>query len=126
VATYYRDFYGPSLGIGLYRGLPTDRILVAWHLEDYPPEPVDEETAWALPEAAGAGQVAGEAFRLAIPFDLEELKRADLAAARRLRATTAEVFEAALAGGYRVSGFVADRVAGRSAYLFRRDQGGGR
>ncbi len=113
--TYYADFYG--LRTGLYAGIPADRLLITWELEDErvrerlrhippPPPPRGEPLA----RTSGAGlelrpvdllePEANEVY-LRVPSDIEALKATDMGLAEAWRLFTREAFGRSLAKGYR-------------------------
>ncbi len=119
-AEYLPDFYGASVAEGLYAGITTDRVLVHWRLEDYPPRQGRTADLEAAPLVQGAEDVRGERFRVEIPYDLSELKQKDLEAAKAFRKRTAAVLTRALAAGYQVKGFRAFSGERKSFYLFEK------
>jgi predicted GNAT superfamily acetyltransferase len=105
--TYYPNYYGPMAGIN--KGVPSDRLLVDWHLE----------APGVVACAAGRQAVlAGDAaMRLPIPADFGAMLEDDLptAIAERLRLRAA--MQAAFADGLLVEDF--DPV--RREYILTRD-----
>ncbi|HYJ26269.1 MAG TPA: GNAT family N-acetyltransferase [Nocardioides sp.] len=103
VAEYLPDFYG-AMGDGINRYDQTDRILVHWSLED---EAVVDACAGTprrtiVPPGAAASWVA-------VPHDVELLRRADLEQARSWRLKVREQLTTALATGGHVEGFDKER-----------------
>ncbi|WP_457629408.1 GNAT family N-acetyltransferase [Oceanithermus sp.] len=112
---YYTDFYG--LRTGLYAGIPADRLLVTWGLEDArvcerlrhippPPEPEGEPLARTRGEGLALAPEkvctpSAERVYLEVPPDIEALKAADLGLAEAWRLFTREAFTWAFAHGYR-------------------------
>ena len=82
---YLTDFYGP-MDDGVNRGDETDRLLVEWHLK--------------RPPAATPGERT-----VAVPDDVEALRRNDPAAARDWRHRVRAELGGALADGWQVVGF---------------------
>lgn len=82
---YLVDFYGP-MDDGVNRGDETDRLLVEWHL--------------TRPPATGA-----EGRVVAVPDDVEALRRKDPEAARAWRHRVREELGGAMAEGWAVVGF---------------------
>lgn len=119
-AEYHPDFYGTSVAEGLYEGISTDRALVSWKLEDYPPKEVKTEEFEAAPLIQGPEEIKGDRFRMEIPYDLGELKQKDLEAAKAYRIRTATILARALKQGFQVKGFRASSKDRRSFYLFER------
>ncbi len=119
-AEYLPDFYGTSVAEGLYEGISTDRMLVSWKLDEYPPKQGRTKDMEEAPLIQSPEEIGGERVRVEIPYDLNELKARDLEAAKAFRTRTAAVFTRLLAQGYRVGGFHASREEKRSFYLFQR------
>jgi chorismate synthase len=122
--TYMRDVYGAGTST-LHAGLGTDRLLAEWWIrEARSGRPV---AAWsdvepALPavgDAPGEPRTALDAARvsIAVPADIQALKRNDPALARAWRATARAAFEAYLSRGYTVTGF----RRGAPGYVLERD-----
>ncbi|WP_457637163.1 GNAT family N-acetyltransferase [Oceanithermus sp.] len=113
--TYYSDFYG--LRTGLYAGIPADRLLVTWELNDErvrrrlehippPPEPEGEPLNRTRGEGLGlipeeVCQPEAERVYLEVPPDLEALKASDMKLAEAWRLHTREAFGRAFERGYR-------------------------
>jgi predicted GNAT superfamily acetyltransferase len=131
---YSRDMYGDDTGSDLHRGIGTDRLVVAW--------PVDErDLALRKREAAAArtaveygdARILGDAerggpatrasrrpelhVRIAVPRDVSIIQNTDVARAARWRASTRAAFETAFAAGFTIDGFTSDRDADRGYYL---------
>lgn len=82
---YYTDYYG-AMDDGINRGDESDRLLVEWHLTD--------------------GATARSVERtVAVPDDVEALRRSDPEAARAWRLRVREELGGALDGGWVVTGF---------------------
>jgi predicted GNAT superfamily acetyltransferase len=88
---YLADFYGP-MDDGINRGDETDRLFVVWHLTAPP-----------------AGHAAGETRYVAVPEDVEALRRNDPAAARAWRYRVRDELGGALDAGWAVTGFDRER-----------------
>jgi predicted GNAT superfamily acetyltransferase len=119
-ARYLPDFYGSSVAEGLYEGISTDRMLVSWKLDDYPPKKGRTEGIDQVPLVQTPEEIEGGRVRVEIPYDLNDLKASDLEAAKAFRSRTASLFAALLARGYQVRGFKARPEEKRSFYLFER------
>jgi len=134
---YARDLYGSDTGSILHRGIGTDRLIVAWPVDDGELAQRKHETASARTSAAYENApVFGDAERarntqngrigqsqhvkLAVPLDITTLQSADPDRAVRWRTSTRPAFEAALASGYRIDGFDIDQNAERGFYLLAR------
>lgn len=108
--TYIRDLYG-TMNDGLNAGLPSDRLVVAWHLGT---DRVREAIAGGgAPQPSLAACLAydgrtlpdgGRPLALAIPARLQQLKQSDPAEALAWRLRTREAFERAFAAGYVLTG----------------------
>lgn len=120
-ATYVRDLYGPMRD-GLNAGLPSDRLVVAWHLASPrvahalehrgAPQPAAAE---CLPYSAGDPMPAnGAPLVVTLPEHFQQVKQVDPAGALRWRLAVREALEAAFAAGYAVTG-----VEGASYILTR-------
>lgn len=110
--TYLRNLYG-TMNDGLNAGLPSDRLVVEWHL-------TSTRVREALAAGAGAPQPALESctpydgegdlldgdgpLALTIPARIQQLKQSDPAAALALRLRTRGAFERAFAVGYALTG----------------------
>lgn len=136
VVEYARDMYGDETGSDLHRGIGTDRLVVAWPVNDAELEqcrraaadarrradflnaPVtgDADAADAAPAATGAAGFR----RIAVPQDLSLLLAREPARAAQWRARNREAFETSMRDGYVVSGFVMDEQRDRGYYLLAR------
>jgi predicted GNAT superfamily acetyltransferase len=119
-AEYLPDFYG-GMHDGINGGDETDRLLVRWDL-DAPATPVTQtqDAVIALGRSPDGGPVAGsldgDRLVVAVPTDVESLRAADPALARRWRSAVRDVLVPLMAGGARVTGF--DRTGW---YVLRRE-----
>lgn len=112
---YERNVYGEGSS-GLHRGLPTDRLIALWRLDDpsldgrlshpLPRREMDMSVDPPPPGAAARGY-------LEIPADIRRLKVADPSAARRWQARVRAGFEAAFALGWVARGVVFALDGGR-------------
>ena len=104
VRKYLVNHYG-EMSDGLNRGLPSDRLLLEWHLRrpNGPPPP----------------PVPGTARTCTIPRNFQAIKATDPAAARCWRLQVREQIQEALTQGYIISGFSADAQNG--TYLMTRE-----
>ncbi|MGO4438917.1 GNAT family N-acetyltransferase [Rhizobium sp. RAF56] len=100
-SVYHVDYYGPMVGINA--GLPSDRIVADWRLDD----PLVAARAQGEPPALPPGQ------RLHIPRDIEQLLSTDPQAALSARLELREALLQAFNDGQRIIGF--DRK--EAAYL---------
>lgn len=96
-STYYQDYYGEMVGINA--GIPSDRLLVDWHL-----------TAPRVGELAKGRKtvtpgVAEGTMMVEVPEDLDRLLVSDLDAAISERLRVRKEMTSAFAKGYKVDGF---------------------
>ncbi|MBI5731911.1 MAG: GNAT family N-acetyltransferase [Candidatus Magasanikbacteria bacterium] len=116
---YEPDAYGQSSETGIYQGLPTDRLLVAWRLEKERDRfKLSPEDLHSIPAVISVGELKGNFFVMEIPLDMQELKRRNPQEALEIRLRTREIFLSAIMRGYQVIDFVHDREEGRNFYLF--------
>jgi predicted GNAT superfamily acetyltransferase len=113
VRSYRRDFYGAS-DSPLHAGIGTDRLVADWRITS---DRVLSRIAGGAP--ASGGRAPGvDTVRVAIPPDIQALKRVDLDRAAAWRSRVREALEARLA-----EGFVAvdlERGPDRSHYVLTR------
>jgi predicted GNAT superfamily acetyltransferase len=101
---YREDLYG-AMDDALNRGLPSDRLMVEWHLR-YTSAPValEEPPVPILLNQNGMPRLqldgAGRALSLALPRTIQELKHADPKAALAWRLAVREAFRWAFDRGY--------------------------
>ncbi|HLN61677.1 MAG TPA: hypothetical protein VK464_09010 [Symbiobacteriaceae bacterium] len=111
-STYVRDLYGPMRD-GLNAGLPSDRLVVAWHLASprvahalergRAPQPALDD---CLPFTAGDSLPAdGTPLAVTLPENFQQVKRVDPAGAMRWRLAVREALESAFAAGYAITGY---------------------
>ena len=106
--TYLRDFYG-SMKDGLNAGLPSDRLVVEWELRS-------DRVVKAL-ETGAAPIPDGDEIPVPVPPKFRELKQQNPTEALGVRLTLREIFEAAFAAGYVLTG-----VEGYQ-YILTREEG---
>jgi predicted GNAT superfamily acetyltransferase len=121
--SYVRDLYGPGTS-PLHAGVGTDRLVAEWWIRSdrverrlsSPPRP-PRAAAAAAPAALDAGDspprpgdpvpdLVADRVRVAVPMDLQALKRADPDLAARWRSAARAALEGYLARDYRVVDFV--------------------
>lgn len=103
-AEYLTNFYG-IMGDGINGEDETDRLLIRWRLLD------DEvAAAAAVGRARGVDAPTRGSISVAVPADIESLRREDPARAREWRTRVRAELGSALASGGRIIGF--DRVEG--------------
>ena len=113
VTQYVRDMYGRDTGSVLHRGIGTDRLIVAW--------PVDDgQIAARLRETNAAREAGKHTATIVVPADIAAVIRTDPARALEWRIATRREFETALARGDRIDGFRMDPSGERGAYLVSR------
>lgn len=134
--TYKRDLYGRS-GSPVHADIGTDRLLAEWWISDdrvaerlvgaaAPPES-RSDARLVNPPAPGGGLPRpgqrvepgdGEAIQIAVPADIDALRREDPGLAKSWREQLRESFEAAFNGGYTAADLVrGERV---SRYILTR------
>jgi predicted GNAT superfamily acetyltransferase len=124
---YLRNVYGENFGVGLYGGLPSDRLFITWPLRSarvrsrllgrY--QPLAPAALATLPEYAPGTSESRVSF--AVPGDFDALLASDLARAREWRFRLRDNLEAAFASGYTVTGFAGRRGEPCGYYLLERD-----
>jgi predicted GNAT superfamily acetyltransferase len=117
VSEYVPDMYGETRS-PLHRGIGTDRLVVAWPVEDGELAARRRVISGALQEARN-GRL-GNARTIAIPSQIERLQKLNMRAARKWRRDSRKAFLAALAEGYSVNGFYLDDGAKRGYYVLTR------
>jgi len=124
VVEYIVDFYGARTSSALHEGMGTDRLIVAWRIDDAPRPPrpaLPPVESPDIPVLNGTQGVSGAAHvRIAIPLHIDQVQRASLADAARWRAETRPAFQWALSHGYRVVGFQRDDSRQRGLYELQR------
>lgn len=96
VRRYLINHYG-EMTDGLNRGLPSDRLLLEWHL--------DSPRVAAVLDGAPPPPAPTPAIRCAVPVGLQQIKRQDPEAALRWRLSVREELTAALGAGYQITSF---------------------
>ncbi len=134
---YVRDMYGSVTGSDLHRGIGTDRLIVAWPVDEAKQEQqrraakvareaADSASAPVLADIERPGlptdEIVGRkaCVRIAVPGDLERMLVRDEARALAWREATRRAFESSWAAGYRVDGFRLDPANDRGFYLLSR------
>jgi predicted GNAT superfamily acetyltransferase len=110
---YVENMYGASLRRE-HGGIGTDRLVVAWPVNDRELARRREEIA-----AVALGGDAPGVSRVEIPGDIEALIETDIAEARAWRERTRHALRDALAAGKTVEGFRIDPQTGRGSYFLR-------
>ena len=105
---------------GLYEGISTDRMVVSWKLDEYPPKQGRTKGIDRVPLVLTPDELGEKRVKVEIPYDLNELKARDLEAAKAFRSRTAVLFTELLARGYQVKGFHSSPQERQSFYLFER------
>lgn len=131
---YARDMYGQNTGSHLHRGIGTDRLVVAWPVDDAELSKRKQETSAARDAAIyRSAPVIGDAdrpdrrwsastgkhthLRIAIPLDVSVMQAKDTPHAAMWRSSTREAFETAIGSKYRFDGFYTDAEEDRGFYL---------
>lgn len=109
--TYRTDYYG-SMRDSLNQGLPSDRLVIDWRLRGIgPPRNFTAIPHSILVDSAGVPKLATDAARsdgplsIALPRDVQTMKRDDPEGALRWRLAVREAFNWALARGYEAIDF---------------------
>jgi chorismate synthase len=131
---YSRDMYGIDTGSDLHRGIGTDRLVVAWPVDDNDLTRRRKETSAARASSAfHDARVLGDVersdverlprltkdnhLRIAVPRDVSIIQERDVPRASRWREATRAAFEAALGAGFTIQGFTSDAESDRGYYL---------
>lgn len=134
---YVADMYGRETGSDLHQGIGTDRLIVAWPVDNADVDARRRETLAARrspdfdgapvvgdpgrAERAGADAIGrAPRLRIAIPRDIVALIGTDATGANAWRGATRRAFTAALAAEYRVEGFRMDAGDTQGSYLLSR------
>lgn len=132
--TYLRDLYG-AMRDALNAGLPSDRLMVEWHIatatveqrlkgEGHGPSLVSLEAAGVQrlclqkPRGGPPLSLDGEPVLVQIPADFQAIKSTDLSLAKRWRSHTRSLFEELFGQGYVVTDMLFEQ--GRSYYYLTR------
>lgn len=134
---YAQEMYGRVTGSKLHRGIGTDRLIVAWSVDEAEQEERRRASAAARDAAESAsapvladidkpGRPATEVLgrgpraRIAIPADIEPMLVKDEARALAWREASRQAFAACWTAGLRVDGFRLDAGHDRGFYLLSR------
>ena len=113
IRKYQDNYYGNHSTSQLHRGLDTDRLLVEWWL--------DSARVKSMAEFSSHGETLSPVAKVAIPYDLEEIKNQDLQAARNWQIQVREGFQNCLKNGLFCAGFERGTDEKPSQYLFFSD-----
>lgn len=117
VTEYVQNMYGDSQS-PVHSGIGTDRFIVAWPVDDRELAARRDEISRATRQA---GSDKGDSVkRIEIPKRIDTLQASDMDAAREWRRTTRAALTGALAAGFTVNGFHADKDAARAYYILTR------
>lgn len=100
--TYKRDLYGRS-GSPVHEGIGTDRLLAEWWIAG---DRVRDRLERGPPPDEATGADGGDAIEIAVPADIEAVRREDPALAMEWRAKLRDAFEAAFDAGYTATDLV--------------------
>jgi predicted GNAT superfamily acetyltransferase len=108
VRRFVLNFYGVTTS-ALHGGLPTDRCICEWHVA----------SDRVLARLEGRERQEGEVVaRIAVPNDIEEIRRNDPRRAREIQAEVSRQFQANVNAGLAATGV--ERTAEAGIYLFTR------
>ena len=137
---YVPDMYGSDTGSELHSGLGTDRFIVQWELEArdvadalsgkavaVSSEPEDAHSPAVnlndrLEPTTDMRETTDTTVRIAIPGDIQAVKRAAADTARTWRSATRLAFQAYLDKGYRVAGFARSDPGDVCYYIMKRQE----
>jgi predicted GNAT superfamily acetyltransferase len=109
--SYRMDYYGPMQD-ALNRDLPSDRLIVEWHLRDGRPRPDGTGPGQTILRDGGEGPElrldamgGGGPLAIEIPADVQSMKREAPETALAWRLAVREAFTAALDAGYTACDF---------------------
>lgn len=136
VRTYEENIYGTTSS-SLHQGLPTDRFVAEWHLNSDrvnvrigTSEPavifrdLDRIPRINGPDREPNLRLDESPLLLEIPYNLTELKTADLAAAREWQSRIRTACEDYFRAGYVVTDFImVDRPRPQALYVLEKDRG---
>lgn len=111
VRQYLVNHYGVMTD-GLNKGIPSDRMLVEWHLRT--PRVAAVLAGEVVPSVEGAEVTC------ALPVSIQQVKKRDPAEALRWRLQVREQLTAAMSEGYIVTGFRGDKES--AAYLLTQER----
>lgn len=129
VRVYKRNVYGEHFG-ALNEGLPTDRLLVEWWVEQVPAikSQLSNVKRTLVTRAEGCGVVQRlievdlksdkEAVRVEVPVNIQSIRKENLALAREWRLKTREIFEMYFARGYVAVDFDREECDGTQHNLY--------
>lgn len=140
ITEYVENMYGETTGSVLHRGLGTDRMIVAWELEDgaadarraamqaaslssaavgpvMNPIPTGTKVSAFLPPAAPP-----EVVRIEVPADIAAVQSRSLEEAGAWRRSTRAAFQWALRNGYEAVTFIRGTGAANGSYVLRHAQ----
>ncbi|MBC7789896.1 MAG: hypothetical protein H7Z74_08110 [Anaerolineae bacterium] len=137
---YVRDMYGAETDSVLHRGVGTDRLIVAWDIDDLDQATSLErdprrrlqgvETALVINEEGSpiadcgsmlSGSEAPRLARIQIPLDIQLVQAESLESAGTWRECSRNAFLVALSAGYEIAGFYPDRTAAAGYYVLKRN-----
>lgn len=123
VVEYRPSFYGDDTGSVMHAALGTDRLIVAWQL-DQAVTPTIPDASWADAQVVNAGMsvahIGAPRARIVIPDDIFVVLDEDLALARRWRENTREAFTVYMGRGYSIVGFLRGSGHTFGTYLLQR------
>lgn len=121
VLEYRRDVYGRVARSSTDTVIGSDRFVVAWDLDAARPRRPVVPRGAAVVDPDTTRLPAGSPVLIAVPADIQTLKRRRPARAKAWRAMTRRALEHYLARGYRVTGFLPATSHGGGAYVLERN-----
>lgn len=126
---YFVDHYG-AMDDDINRGTPTDRLLAEWPVADAARPARPGARPWILPATTGAGvtrpgeldagHAAGDGGLIAVPSDVDALRRAATDATAQWRLALRDALQASFAAGLTAVDVERDAGPGIAAYVLAR------
>ena len=116
---YIPDAYSKSSDVGIYRGLPADRLLVSWKPNTFQAVSTLRELPLLVTATGEIGDIPN--FALKIPFDINKLKKLNMGMAVAARVSSKDIFTEALSMGYEVIDFICQKESQHNFYIFHRE-----
>jgi predicted GNAT superfamily acetyltransferase len=121
IVFYEPDAYGEASEVGIYKGMPTDRVLVRWFLKNNFSENNDFQYLDNIQLISNPAEIDGDFFKMEVPFDIQSLKLENMKLACVSRLQSREIFMEAIKRGYNVKDFVCLKDKHRNYYIFSKE-----